>query len=95
MAWNSQDALLITFYGIFVVFSGLILTSILIFLFSLPEKLFKKKDKAVLSTKEKKKLIIENKAPEKPIKEATPEVMAVIITVLEAEMRLNKNMLGN
>ncbi len=94
MEWNSQDALLITLYGILVVFSGLILTSILIFLFSLPEKFSKKKGKK-LNKKQKTKNIIKNKVPEKTLKEASPEVMAVIITVLEAEIRLNKNMLVN
>ena len=94
MEWNSPDAWLITLYGILVVFSGLILTSLLIYLFSIPERLKKRKLELNLS---KDSVDTKEEIVEKPLtlKEASPEVMAVIITVLESEIRLKHNMLSN
>ena len=77
-----NDALTITILGISVVFTGLILTSLLIFSFSRVPGLFSKKP---AGSKEKPASPgRENRADEVP-----PDVLAVLTAVIEVEQRLH------
>jgi len=75
-----SDALIITFFGISVVFIGLILTSLLIFSFSHFPRLFQKIHKPV-----SKKVVPPETVFQEPLE---PDIIAVIATVLEVELRL-------
>lgn len=87
-----DEALTVTWLGLGIVFGGLILTSLLIVSFSIPERLKKRKEKkaeqevsaapAPAAPAEKKP--VEVIAPVK----VEPEVLAVITTILEIELRL-------
>ena len=76
------DALIISVLGIAVVFVGLILTSLLIYSFSIPEKISSLKSKRLLKKKEVSYISAEN------IKDLEPDILAVVATVLEIEYRL-------
>ena len=84
---NIKDALTISLIGITVVFIGLILTSLLIYSFSLFRKSKKKDGKA----QKKEKL---NETIQLTEKEISPEIMAVISTVVEIEIRLYQALRG-
>lgn len=79
---NMSEALIITGLGVGVVFSGLILTSLLISSFSFFPRMLAK-------------LTAPKPAPETPVETVRispppdPEVAAVIATLLEVEFRLN------
>lgn len=77
-----KDALTISLLGIGVVFVGLILTSLLIYSFSIPEKISNLKSKRLLKKKEISYISAEN------IGDLEPDILAVISTVLEIEYRL-------
>ena len=76
------DAFIISALGIGVVFCGLILTSLLIYSFSIPEKISNLKSKRLLKKKEISYISAEN------IGDLEPDILAVISTVLEIEYRL-------
>jgi Na+-transporting methylmalonyl-CoA/oxaloacetate decarboxylase gamma subunit len=78
---NLNDAFVITGLGIGIVFTGLILTSLLIYAFSFFPNLFAKLKRKV---KETEKII------EKPqeMKEVSPDIVAVLATIIEVEFRL-------
>ncbi len=76
------DALIISILGIGVVFVGLILTSLLIYSFSIPEKISNLKLKRLLKKKEASYISDEN------IGDLEPDILAVVATVLEIEYRL-------
>ncbi len=85
-----NDALTVTWLGIGIVFGGLILTSLLIISFSIPERLKKRKEaKAVEATPAPVAVPAEKKPVgiTAPVK-VEPEVLAVITTILEIELRL-------
>jgi Na+-transporting methylmalonyl-CoA/oxaloacetate decarboxylase gamma subunit len=90
---NLNDALTITVLGIGVVFIGLILTSLMIYSFSLFPKLsgyFKKTDAqhtAVENVPTGQHKIKEKMPP------VEPEVVAVITSVLEVELRLRASLM--
>ncbi len=77
-----KDALTISLLGIGVVFIGLILTSLLIYSFSISEKISNLKLKKTFKKEETSYISIEN------IGELEPDILAVITTVLEIEYRL-------
>lgn len=77
-----KDALTISLLGIGVVFVGLILTSLLIYSFSISEKISNLKLKKTFKKEETSYISIEN------IGELEPDILAVITTVLEIEHRL-------
>ncbi len=74
-----KDALTISLLGIGVVFVGLILTSLLIYSFSISEKISNLKLKKTFKTEE---------TPYINIEKLEPDILAVITTVLEIENRL-------
>lgn len=76
------DAFIISALGIGVVFCGLILTSLLIYSFFIPEKISNLKSKRLLKKKEISYISAEN------IGDLEPDILAVISTVLEIEYRL-------
>jgi len=77
-----SDALLITVLGIMVVFSGLVLTALLIASFALTGKKKKKAPAQAVAAVEPRP---EEPAPNKPL---PADVLAVIAAVLEVELRL-------
>jgi len=82
------DALMVAGAGIVVVFSGLLITNLLIS--SLPliiklRSLFTRSEDSVAS----EGMRAEKSSEKKTLAQATPEVIAVISTVLEIERRLN------
>ena len=76
------DALIVSILGVGVVFCGLILTSLLIYSFSIPEKISNLKSKKLLKKKEASFISAEN------IGDLEPDILAVVATVLEIEYRL-------
>lgn len=86
-----KDALTITILGISVVFIGLILTNLMIYSFSLLPKLAKlfsrsgDEEKASSTT-------LETPAATSATEPVGPEIMAVIATVLEVELRLRSSL---
>lgn len=85
---NFIDALVVTFLGVSVVFTGLILTYLIIVaIIQIPvlaEKL--KRPKTVLAPQPEGKTAAETQTP------VSAEKMAVIATVLEVELRLRNSM---
>jgi len=79
---NMTEALIITGLGVAVVFSGLILTSMLISSFSFFPRLFER-------FKAPKKVPVTPQEPSKISPQPDPEVAAVIAALLEVEFRLN------
>lgn len=77
------DALTITVLGMAVVFSGLLLTALLIVAFSQVQRLLETPTRAELPATQKVPTTT-------PGPEPTPEVLTVITTVLEIERRLNR-----
>lgn len=77
------DALTITVLGMAVVFSGLLLTALLIVAFSQVQRLLETPTRAELPA-------TQNVPTTTPGPEPTPEVLTVITTVLEIERRLNR-----
>jgi Na+-transporting methylmalonyl-CoA/oxaloacetate decarboxylase gamma subunit len=77
------DALTITFLGMAVVFSGLLLTALLIVALSRVQRLLEAPTRA-----ERPATRQASTPPSGP--EPTPEVLTVITTVLEIERRLNR-----
>lgn len=84
---NMIDALVVALVGMGVVFTGLLLTSLTIWSFSVVPPLWKK----LTGTKEPAAVAAENApvtmAESSPIPD--PDVFAVIVTVLEVERRLH------
>ena len=75
-----SDALMITVLGLGVVFSGLLLTALLISSFSIIPRLFSGKARPNSDDEE-----TTSRSPGPPI---SPEILSVITTVLEIERRL-------
>lgn len=90
-----NDALTITILGLAVVFVGLILTNLMIYSFSLLPKLsqwFSRTKASSGSTGTVESSDLENRPATSPVTTASPDIMAVITTVLEVELRLRASL---
>ncbi len=82
-----KDALTISIIGISIVFIGLILTSLLIYSFSIIRKIGENNKKSQINKKTSKNIQINEK-------EISPEILAVISAIVEIETRLQLSLRG-
>lgn len=85
---NVTDALIVTGLGMGVVYIGLILTNLMIYSFSIVPRLLERMKQRRLRVKSEPAVHVKPAQAEPPAPPVTPDILAVITTVIETEWRL-------